>query len=345
MHRGDMKLAYDWQVFQASSYTFSFVLRSLSVASSSVNIQRERDFIEATSKICSFNVFTRPGIPITPLEIRLTKDRLDLVARVLSSTDDAYKHSDVILDLSRKLGFKDDLAAEVKIMSMLVEVALQHEDFLKAEMTCERMMESARHIRASYPTDGAVAMPTTSQEALEVAWRSCYQLGRQSEFQDTGRKLHLLGSALELCPTANTLDVLSAWGRIEAEDIKERRRRSAARAALRPTGKRKESGVDMQDRQSRAIAAAGTLFDGLKGLSQGQEAATHMLNRFSAKFPFSIARTDEHQPAAGERDFGSLFSRGEPSPRHKVTEDVAAGARHALARGVGWLIGGDEEDS
>jgi hypothetical protein len=311
-----------------------------------VTIQKERDFIEATSKICSFNVFTRPGIPITPLEIRLAKDRLDLVARILSSTDDAYKHSDVILELSWKLGFKDDLVAEVKIMSMLVEVALQHEDFLRAEMTCERMVESARRLPASYPADGVAITPEMSQEALEVAWRSCYQLGRQSEFRDTDRKLRLLGFALELCPTANTLDILAAWRRIEAEDIQERRRRSAARTALRPTGRRKESGMSMQDRQSGAIAAAGTLFDGLKGLSQGQEAATHMLNKVTANFPFSIrgARTDEHQPqVAGKRDFGSLFSSGEPS-RHNVTEDVAAGARNALARGVGWLIGGDEED-
>jgi len=286
-------------------------------------------------------------MPITPLEIRLTKDRLDLVARVLSSTDDAYKHSDVILDLSRKLGFKDDLAAEVKIMSMLAEVALQQEDFLKAEATCEKMIESARRIRASYPAGSEVAaMPVPSQEALEVAWRSCYQLGRQSEFEGVAGKLRLLGFALELCPTANTLDVLSAWRRIEGEDIEERRRRSAARAALRTTGKRKESNASSRDRQSRAIAAASTLLGGLKGLSQGQEAATHVFNRVTANFPFSMrgARAEEPQPASGERDFGALFSRGEPSPRHKVTEEVAASARHALARGVGWLIGGDEED-
>ncbi len=321
---------------------------SLSVAPITPAIQREREFIEATSKICSFNVFTRPGIPITPLEIRLTKDRLDLIARVLSSTDDAYNHSHVILELSHKLGFKDDLGAEIKILSMVVDVALQHEDFIKAETTCERMMESARRLRAAHPIDRKDPIPPASQEALEVAWRSCYQLGRQSEFHDTDRKLRLLGFALELCPTANTLDVLSAWRRIEVEDIEERKRRTAARAALRPTGKRKESGLSTHDRQSRAIAAAGTLFDGLKGLSQGQEAATHMLNRVTANFPFSLRgpRTEETPPSsAGQRDFGQLFSLGETSPRPRVTEEVAAGARQALARGVGWLIGGDEEDS
>ncbi|KIM21535.1 hypothetical protein M408DRAFT_80442 [Serendipita vermifera MAFF 305830] len=328
LHTSEMKLAYE----------------CLSVAPASPAIQKERDFIEATSKICSFNVFTRPGIPITPLEIRLTKNRLDLIARVLSSTDDAFNHTNVILELSHKLGFKDDLGAEIKILSMVVDVALQHEDFLKAETTCERMMESARTLRASYPMDAA--LPAPSQEALEVAWRSCYQLGRQSEFRDTDRKLRLLGFALELCPTANTLDVLSAWRRIEADDIEERKRRSAARAALRPTGKRKESGPGMLDAQARALAAAGTLFGGLKGLSQGQEAATHMLNRVTANFPFSLGshRAEEHQPAAGERDFGNLFSVGDTSPRPRVTEEVAAGAKQVLARGMGWLIGGDEED-
>ncbi|KAG8816400.1 hypothetical protein FRC19_000392 [Serendipita sp. 401] len=345
MYRGEMKQAYE----------------CLSVAAPTARIQAERAFIEATSKICSFSVFTRPGIPITPLEIRLTKNRLDLIARVLSSTDDAYKHQEVILDLADKLGFKNDAAAEVKILSMLVEVALQHEDFSRAEMTCEKMIIGARKLRALHHTTTETNDDTQTsapQEALEVAWRSCYQLGKQSEFHDTNRKLRLLGFALELCPAANTLDILTVWRKIEAEDIETRKQRSIARAAARPTGKRKEAEQTNYLLQARAGAvAAGSLLQGLKGLSQGQDAASHMFNRVTANLPFSIGnvagvgrRSSEerkNERAGNERDFGQLFARqfaGSSSPQHKIREEVAAGARNALARGVGWLIGGDEDE-
>ncbi|KAG8825961.1 hypothetical protein FRC17_008441 [Serendipita sp. 399] len=342
MHRGEMKQAYE----------------CLTVAPPTARILAERAFIEATSKICSFNVFTRPGIPITPLEIRLTKNRLDLIARVLSSTDDAYKHQEVILDLAEKLGFKNDVAAEVKILSMLAEVALQHEDFSRAEMTCEKMMVGARKLRAELTGTDSGTQRAVAQEALEVAWRSCYQLGKQSEFHDTNKKLRLLGFALELCPTANTLDILTAWRRIEGQDIEARKQRSIARAASRPTGKRKESEQKYLLQARAGAVAAGSLLQGLKGLSQGQEAASHMFNRVTANFPFSIGnvtnmgrRSEESERGAergdGERDFGQLFSRrltGSPSPQHRIREEVAAGARNALARGVGWLIGGDEDE-
>ena len=71
-------------------------------------IKKERECIEATRRICSFKVRSRSGHPIAPIEIRLEKDRLSLIARVLASTDDAYKHSQVMLELANKLGVPGD---------------------------------------------------------------------------------------------------------------------------------------------------------------------------------------------------------------------------------------------
>jgi neuroblastoma-amplified sequence len=335
---------------------------SLSVAAPTVRIQQEREFIEATSKISSFNVYTRPGILITPLEIRLTKNRLDLIARVLSSTDDAYKHSNVIMELAEKLGFRDDLAAQVKILSMLVEVALQHEDFVKADMTCQQMVESARTLRAqqaSVPTTTEVTNSPASEDALEVAWRSCYQLGKQTEFPDTVAKLRLLGFALELCPSANTLDILSAWRRVETEDIEARKERLAARKEARLSGVSQRRRQQLGSKASvAAAAAAGTLLSSLKGLSQGQDAAAQVLNRVTANFPFSFggssAAAEERSSSRegrrsgeserGERDFGNLFAFGDSSPGYRKRDQVAAGARQALSKGMGWLLGDEEEN-
>ena len=93
-------------------------------------IVKGQETIEATSRIYSFNVTSSPGVPISPIEIRLTKDRLSLVSRVLSSNNEAYKHTKVTLD--RKLGFKGGSAVEVKTLGMMSDVALQNEDFDRA---------------------------------------------------------------------------------------------------------------------------------------------------------------------------------------------------------------------
>ncbi|PVF91999.1 hypothetical protein CPB86DRAFT_845306 [Serendipita vermifera] len=329
IHREEMKMAYE----------------CLSVAAPTARIQQEREFIEATSKISSFNVYTRPGILITPLEIRLTKNRLDLIARVLSSTDDAYKHSNVIMELAEKLGFRNDVAAQVKILSMLVEVALQYEDFVKADLTCQQMVESARTLRAQQPTEATKS--SAKEEALEVAWRSCYQLGKQTEFPDTVAKLRLLGFALELCPSTNTLDILSAWRRVETEDIEARKERVAARKEARMSGVSQRRRQQLGSKASvAAAAAAGTLLSSLKGLSQGQDAAAQVLNRVTANFPFSFggSRRSEESERGGP-DFGQLFSFGDNSPGYRKRDQVAAGAREALSKGMGWLLGGDEEEN
>ena len=90
---------------------------------------KEQEFIEAASCICSFNITSRPGIPISPIEICLTEDRLLLVLRVLSNNDEACKHTEFIPDLIHKPGFKDDPTAELKTLRMTSDVALQTEGF------------------------------------------------------------------------------------------------------------------------------------------------------------------------------------------------------------------------
>ena len=64
-------------------------------------------------------------MPLLPIEIRLTKDKLSLISRILSSNEDAYKHTEVILELCYKLGYRDDPVAEVKVLAMLADSALQ----------------------------------------------------------------------------------------------------------------------------------------------------------------------------------------------------------------------------
>lgn len=237
---------------------------------------------------------SRPGIPISPIEIRLVKDRLGLVARVLATTEDAYKHTSVILDLVHKLGYRDDNTAEIKTLAMLADAALQAEDFRRAAETVDRML---------------CQRDTFEPEARQVCWHACFQLGRQSQFHDVEKKMVLLGHALELCPPEHMMDVLHSWLKLEAEAVPDRRDKVAAL---------KEKGAS---RRSTRRSSAGPA-TGLSATDAAAAFAGRTLRNVAANF-----MRDGPKDAAA------------PPPHH----DVSVHAKQAFARGIGWLIGADDE--
>lgn len=309
---------------------------SLDVPGVSERLLQEKGFIEATSRISSFNVTSRPGIPISPIEIRLTKDRLSLVARVLSSNNDAYKHTEVILDLVRKLGFVDDVVAEVKTLAMLADTALQVEDFQRAYELSERMSDAAVKLRSLGPM-GADNPQVT--EANEVCWVACFQLGRQSEFSDINKRLLLLGRALELCPQEKLPDVLGAWRRLGKENIKVREERLASHrsgtAAFAP--QKRPSTVPSNVASSLRARLQDFHMPSPPLLSTPDAAAlaSRTFRSVAANFPFSVGHS---QPS--ETD--SRTSRS-GNQRRLDGEDVSAQATRVFSKGIGWLIGADED--
>ncbi|RDB29178.1 Neuroblastoma-amplified sequence [Hypsizygus marmoreus] len=318
---GGMKLAYE----------------CLDVPQQTEQILLEKEFIEATSRITSFNVTSRPGIPISPIEIRLTKDRLSLISRVLSSNNDAYKHTEVILDLVHKLGFRNDVVAEVKTLAMLADTALQAEDFSRAFELSHRMVDTAVEFRHS-----STAHDPRVIEASEVCWVACFQLGRQPEFHDADKKLDLLGRALELCPPEKLHDVLTSWRRLESEHIDAREERLSD----------ERNGNTISVPYERIFTAPGNVAASLRARLQGLHMpsppllstpdaaalASRTFRSVAANFPFSVGHRGHSQ--ASDRDergsrTGSLL-RGDG-------EDVSAQASRVLSKGIGWLIGADDE--
>ncbi|KAJ7596927.1 secretory pathway protein Sec39-domain-containing protein [Mycena floridula] len=302
---GDMKSAYD----------------CLSVPRPSERLEREKEFIEATSRLCSFNIVSRPGVTISPIEIRLTKDRLSLISRVLSSNSDAYKHAEVILDLVYKLGLRDDVVAEVKTLAMLADTALQSEDFEKAYESSQRMVNTVLNLRVSEGAEDPKLI-----EASEVCWVACFQLGRQSEFTAVEQKLSLLGRALELCPPDKLHDVLTAWRHLEKEDIAARQERklpsqglsgSRKRRHVEPTGAAAAIRARLQDFHMPSPPILST--------PDAAALASRTFKSVAANFPFSVP----NRPSQSQRPGGEL-------------EDVSVQATRAFSRGIGWLIGADD---
>ncbi|KAJ7783647.1 Sec39-domain-containing protein [Mycena maculata] len=314
---GEMKLAYE----------------CLDVPPPSDRLLKEKEFIEATSRLSSFNVMSGPGIAISPIEIRLTKDRLSLVSRVLSSNNDAYKHTEVILDLVHKLGLRNNVVAEVKTLAMLADTALQAEDFQRAYDTSERMVENVLALRSSYPDLDTPEI----QEADEVCWVACFQLGRQPEFEDVEKKLSLLGRALELCPPEKLHDVLVAWRRLENEDIEAREERLAYRRDVK-SGLRKPSGAA----QNAAVSLRARLQDfhmpspPLLSTPDAAALASRTFRSVAASFPFSVARG---RSQASHQE----LERSRSGSRRREGEEISTQATRVLSKGIGWLIGADDE--
>lgn len=313
----------------------------MSIPLRSETIILEQEFIEATSRITSFNVETRPGVPLSPIEIRLTKDRLSLVSRVLSSNNDAYKYKEVILDLVDKLGFRGDTVARVKALAMIADTALQAEDFARAFETSESMINTVSQLCSSPDTP-----PAQLHDAKEVCWVSCFQLGRQTEFPDVSKKLRLLGHALEFCPADRLPEILTAWRRLEKEDINQRIEgeggHSSPRAGLTATStqhrRARQPGAPVPSLASRLQnihlpASPLAMADGA--------AIADTFSRVASKFPFSKSRP-QARPVQSEGE-SQDHSRGDEVGWPSLDrEEVSAQASRALQRGIGWLIGADE---
>jgi neuroblastoma-amplified sequence len=340
---GDMLLAYEWWVYMKNQTIVDFIILrlwfcSLDVPAPTPRLIKEKEFIEATSRISSFNVTSRGGVPISPIEIRLTQDRLSLVSRVLSSNADAYKHTEVILELVYKLGYRGDIIAEVKTLAMIADTALQAEDFSRAYEICERMVTIVRDMTSATPG----SIDPTVQQIKEVCWVSCFQLGRQTEYADLDKKLLLLGHALELCPSDRLHDALNAWRRLENDDVTQRRERIArgleTRASQRPKSQHPLSASAVAASTASSIAAR---FQDLHipspqllNTPDAAAMANRAFSRVAANFNFARGRSLVSEDE-GER------SRSGSRPRID-THEVSAQANRVLQRGIGWLLGGDE---
>lgn len=283
---------------------------------------------------------SRPGIPISPIEIRLTKDRLSLVSRVLSSNNDAYKHTEVLLDLVHKLGFRGDAVAEVKTLAMLAETALQADDYARACATAEQMVRTVLLLRgASHPLGPAAPHV---QEASEVCWLTCFQLGRHPELPDVQTKLALLGRALEFCPAEKLPDILAAWRVLEEDDLAQRRETLAAR-------KRGARRVSAPRRRATGVDAVSSLASRLQSMHMPElhiphspDAAALANKAFShvaANIPFSFG-------GRGRSYMSDEVERSRSGSRGRAADGAHVVSEHAsrvLQKGIGWLLGADDE--
>jgi len=245
------------------------------------------------------------------------------------------------LDLGHQLGYRHNTVAELKILAMLADTALQAEDFSRAYENVERMVEIVSHLRTASSSD---LNNTRWKDASEVCWIACFQLGRQPEFPELSKKMALLGYALEICPSDKIHDILTAWRKLQSEDIDTRKERlhqsctsdSTTAAASRTMGSL-SSGVTsslrarLQDFHMPSPPLLST--------PDAAALASRTFKTVTANFPFAVGHRGRSQASDGH-ERSSLRSE---SSRRTDNEDVSSQASRVFSKGIGWLIGADEE--
>jgi hypothetical protein len=225
-------------------------VRSLSIVPSTPAVQEERDFIEATSRLTSFSLLSPlgGGGTMSPVEIRHTKNKLDLIRLVLDSSKEAYKHDELILDLADKLGYRGDVRAKGEVWGMLARSAEKGGEWMVASGYVGKVVTVVRDSQGksgrgrrnidegrengSSSAEGSIvtgsaildasasAFPSAAKgveedRLREVAWRTSLSLGTQSDFSDIPQRQTLLGWAVELAPAKDLPEVLEAWRGLE----------------------------------------------------------------------------------------------------------------------------------
>ncbi|KAG0148279.1 hypothetical protein CROQUDRAFT_669949 [Cronartium quercuum f. sp. fusiforme G11] len=354
-------------------------LECLSAARSTPQIQNERDFIEATSRLASFKLCSQPGVLMTPIQIRLKPNKLDLIEQLLSTNGDAYKHQDMILELVNKLGFGHDALSQIRALAFIVESAISAGDFPVANETCHRMVTvlgtMKKRPRKLEPQEKL-------NSASEVVWRMCAKLGTCSDTNfpgsDPEKRSVLLGHAIILCPAEEISGLLAKWREIEAEELMKKCTSHDERSPLMSRGASNANGNDSPQSNSRPNSRMSNLANSASSLTGdiAIRAASKTFGKAAALFPFKTRnlslsaspRISTPTTALGQidtrvgSDYGSHNHSRSSTPSHEPTnisqplanlvgEDgfgigadrLTTALSNKFTSGVGWLIGANEE--
>lgn len=206
----------------------------------------------------------------------------------------------------------------------------------------------------------AVRDPATEASMIrQVTWRSCLALGRQSEYDNIPDRIALLAQAIALCPPEEVGAILPMWRGAEQlvvnnPKLLEPPSESVVGSGSGFTASSLSSGLGSVASgigSSAMNAAAG--FGGFGGggggdRAQGQDGDQRVLGSRRAARAAKLAidfgsnlRSFTGSPVSADRDRGD---HGEV--RGGLVADVDAAAdmgRRALVKGVGWLLGADEQ--
>lgn len=345
----------------------------------SSKIEDIENLIKATHRLSFYRLNLSHGVGFRPVAIRVQKNPLNLVAKVLEQDPRSYTKLDDLLEIGRCLVLAhlpsrtvtDDgseplgqrlFHAEHEITRLAIEAALKSNDFDTAY---------------SYITT-RLSNGTTGEYHDDISWRAAYAAGKHrpaatpksldARIENLSRRMELLSRALVLAPVGDSLaEILGTWRRHEEE-----------MAALREEGVQEERASDaradgelpgafgLDDRELDAAesqqAMARRAWPGATpGLSYEEHAPMGLFDvakgaatalRKSPFFPLGptglhdLRIRDDTKPATQHgfdvRDsaLGSPPTGERVRKRDQVTNMVTSG----IVSGMGWVLGAQAQD-
>ena len=191
----------------------------------SVEIQQIRRLITATHSLSFYHLTLQDGVPFLPVGIRLQKDPISLLRKVLEQNPKAYTKLDDLLSIGRNFveaglplpeaDISDSVQTKIllathRITYLSINSALSSNDF-----------DTAYSYIATRFSNEVSRLPEDFVD--DTSWRAAYAAGTydppstsfqslQTQIQHLSRRMELLSQALMLAPKPDSLsEVLAAW--------------------------------------------------------------------------------------------------------------------------------------
>ena len=178
----------------------------------------QRNFIEAACRLASFKIksISDPSQSMTPREIRSTPDKVHLISRLLATQADAHRSPELVLDVANRLACPlnpaERVLVEARTLAMLADSAITAEEFQLASSFCQRLIDHVASVRR--PT-------TCAAQIVEIAWKTCFQLSKHPDWQDTPGRITMLSHAMTLAPPTQLGVMLRQWNMLDEQLVGE----------------------------------------------------------------------------------------------------------------------------
>lgn len=330
--------------------------------------------ILATHALSFYSLTLQRGVPLQPVNIRISPDALSLIDKVLEQNPKSYTKLDDLLDIGQNLvraglvKSEHSLPSSPTILNMKVErrviakainAALAEGDFDTAYSYVVNRLSPAEPMQSSAPSHASDNIED------DITWQAAYAAGRArnkaeggpSEMRRLEQRMELLSQALLLAPAASLAEVLATWRECEEEMNRMIARESAEEEKWDEREDRVLPGgfgvedfdrVAQKPREPTRNAMNEEAPMGLFDVARG--AATAFSNSaFPLRAPRSAdatqkgsLKTAQRQPdspagsdGSGQGNRSSMDGEGRVRKRDMVSNMVTGG----LASGIGWVLG------
>ncbi|MCJ1248589.1 hypothetical protein MMC30_005807 [Trapelia coarctata] len=335
--------------------------------------------ILATHALSFYSLTLQRGVPLQPVNIRISPDALSLIDKVLEQNPRSYTKLDDLLDIGRNLvraGLVKsdqflpsspppshstlDLKVERRLITKAIEASLAEGDFDTAySYVVNRLSLHEPTQTSSEPNDASTNIGDN------ITWQAAYAAGRSrakaaggpSELRRIEQRMELLSQALLLAPATSLAEVLATWreceeemNRMLAQEEEEEEKWDGREDRTLPGGFGIEDfdRVAQKPREPTRNAMNEEAPMGLFDVARGA-AAAFSKTAFPLRAPRSAETTQKAAMKIAQRQPASPTGSDASTPGNRSSMDGEGRVRKrdmvsnmvtgGLASGIGWVLG------